>query len=424
MQEPIITSLMDLDFYKFPMGQVIFKEFRDVPVTFALNVRTKGVRLGEYVRSEDLRRELDHVRTLRFTKSELHYLRGTNEYQDRMFTEDYLDFLAALQLPDYLLERNGDGYRLEFSGKWSRATYWETLSMSIINELYFRMLMSRLTDFQRDVVNSEGKRRLHGKIEKLKANPDVAFCDFGTRRRFSRQWQEYVVRTLASELPASQFLGTSNTKLAMDLALLPMGTSAHEMPMGLSGLMRGSDEELRRSQTALLTIWEKHYGLGLSVALPDTYGTDSFLADITPEQARNWKGFRGDSGDPFHEGEKYIRFYEKHEVDPRGKLYLASDGLDVDLMIALTNHFKGRITVKHGWGTNLTNDLGFPEGQTPAGSPDLKPFSMVVKLVRSNDFGTVKLSNNLAKATGSPEDIERFKRVFNYTETLNQSCTY
>ncbi len=37
---------------------------------------------------------------------------------------------------------------------------------------------------------------------------------------------------------------------------------------------------------------------------------------------------------------------------------------------------------------------------------------------------TVKLSDNIAKATGRPENIERFKKVFGYTSKYEERCRY
>ena len=138
---------------------------------------------------------------------------------------------------------------------------------------------------------------------------------------------------------------------------------------------------------------------------------------MTKEQAEKWKGLRQDSGDPIEFGEKAIKFYKGHGIDPRTKFIVFSDGLDVDSMIKITNHFRNRIKfaffkTTYGWGTNATNDLG----------PN--PISMVIKLVESCGHGTVKLSDNLAKATGKPEDIERFKKIFGHTATLNEECRY
>ncbi len=45
-------------------------------------------------------------------------------------------------------------------------------------------------------------------------------------------------------------------------------------------------------------------------------------------------------------------------------------------------------------------------------------------LRRELDYITVKLSDNLAKATGRAEDIERFKRIFGYTGENYEECRY
>jgi len=128
--EAIIQSLLDIDFYKFTMGQLIFKKHKDVPVRFKLTNRTSSVSLSKMIPLEQLKEQLDHVRTLRFNNSELHYLRGTNEYQERMFQEDYLQFLKNMQVPQYQLEYNGDDLILELLGSWSETTYWETCQLS------------------------------------------------------------------------------------------------------------------------------------------------------------------------------------------------------------------------------------------------------------------------------------------------------
>jgi len=409
---PIIKSLLDIDFYKFSMGQVVFHKYKDIPVRYDFINRTKKVQIANFIDEAELREELDHVRTLRFSKSELHYLRGTNEYQERMFAEDYLEFLSNLQLPEYRLERFNDGYELEFSGPWSEAIYWETLALSIINELYYRCFMKRLSRFERNKVYAEGVRRLAEKIATLKKRPDITFCDFGTRRRFSRNWQDYVVQALADEMPETQFLGTSNTYLAMKYSLLPMGTDAHERAMALSGIFHNSDEEIRASHRINLQDWWEEYGWGLSVALTDTFGSDFFFSDFTPEQAQLWKGLRQDSGNPFRWTDKALAFYHQCSVDAREKLAVYSDGLDVPLMVEIADYSYGKIKKTFGWGTNLTNDLGFPA------------LSLVVKLMAASGLGTVKLSDNLAKALGKPEDIERFKRIFGYKGTEYQECRY
>lgn len=407
----IITSLLDTDFYKFTMGQLVFHRYKDIPVKYAFINRTSGIPLADLVSEEDLRRELDHVRTLRFNNSDLHYLRGTNEYSERMFKEDYLQFLKTFELPPYRLMRSNSSYFLEFSGKWSEAIYWETFALSIMNELYCRAKLSMLSRFDQETVYAEGKMKLAWKIRLLREHGRITFCDFGTRRRFSNEWHDSVVRTLTEEMSARQFLGTSNVYLAMKYGLMPMGTSAHELFMVMSGIMHGSDEEIRASHKKVLQDWWDEYGWGLSIYLPDTYGTDFGLRDFEPYQAAAWKGVRQDSGDPYVFGEfKVIPFYRGLGIDLREKIIVFSDGLEETAMIKLHDHFSGRVRCTFGWGTNLTNDFRF------------SPLSLIVKPVKACGHGVVKLSDNIAKATGKPKDIELFKKIFGYTNTYSKAC--
>src|SRR3989338_1909831 len=279
--KPIIESPLDTDIYKHTMGQFIFLRYPDVPVRYAFKNRTKSVKLGKLIDLGQLREELDHFRDdISYNNSELHYLRGTNEYQERMFVEPYLEFLKKLKLPDYDLEIVDDEIRLEFSGKWSEAIYWEVPALSIINELYTRAVMAPLTRFEKELLFAEGRQRLAEKIRKLRKKRSITFVDFGTRRRFSLDWQKYVVGVLIEELPG-QFKGTSNVKLAMDTGIVPMGTSAHQLNMVMTAIMHGSDEDVRRSQQKLLEEWWEQYGWGLSIVLPDTYGSKFTFNSMT-----------------------------------------------------------------------------------------------------------------------------------------------
>ena len=410
--EPIVQNLTDTDFYKFTMGQFIFNNFRDVLVKFGFKNRTTSVPLARIIPEARLREELDHVRTLRFTNTELHYLRGTNEYQDRMFQEPYLKFLESLRLSNYNLEYRGDNIDLSFGGPWCESSPWEIHGLGIIAELYAREMAKKHSAFGKDVIYAEGKRRLWAKIQLLKENPQVKFSEFGTRRRFSRDWQDYVVAALAEELPATQFRGTSNVFLAQKYGLLPMGTNAHELQMVIAGLMDDDDESLRNSQNQMLDLWWKQYGEALAIFLPDTYGSASFLKIVTEEMLRTWKGPRQDSGDIYAEGERWIRKYKRLGIDPMTKMQIPSDGLIVPVMIKAEEYFRNRFPTSFGWGTDATNDLGF------------SPLSLVIKAISANGKGLVKLSNNPAKAIGSTEDVKRYMRVFGYSRHRTVACKY
>ena len=399
----IIESLLDLDLYKLTMCQVAFYHHKDIEVEYSFKNRSKDVNLLEHVKLQDLESEFKHVTTLRVTDEEIEYLRTTG-----LFTEDFLTFLSTLQLPMVDVHRSipFETYNIQVTGKWPETILWETIILAITNELYHKSQITNPYDME-DIYN-EGMDRLWDKIGKLDGGR-YNFIEFGTRRRFSQKWQERVVKTLQwahNNLPDGiGFQGTSNVYLAMKLGLTPVGTFAHEMPMVYSGIY---NNDLVESHRKMLDDWFRFYGERLSVALTDTYGSEFFFRDFTTEQANNWRGLRQDSGDPFEFAERAEAFYISKMIDPTEKLVVFSDGLDIKKIIDLGDSFRNRLQTSFGWGTNLTNDLGF------------RTLSLVVKATKANGHGTVKLSDNLNKAMGDPEDIERFKTEFGYTNTKKQ----
>lgn len=416
----IIRSLLDTDFYKFTMGQFVFRHHPNVRVAYVFKNRTADVKLVEVIDEKELRNELDSVRDLDFSKEELNYLASIcGASGKKKFSEDYLRFLSLMRLPPYNLRVVDGQFELEFEGPWSTAIYWETPTLSIVNELYYKELLGRMSamgddriDFFRHLkVISEGVVRLNAKIAILKERPHIKIIEFGTRRRFSQQWQKYVVRTLAEKTPGN-LVGTSNVYLAMKYGLKPIGTMAHELFMVRAALDSETDVNLRASHNKVLTEWEADYGPDLLIALTDTFGTDFFFRDMTREQAERWQGLRQDSGNPIEFGNRAIAFYTDYGIDPKTKTLVFSDGLDIETIVKLADYFRGRINTLFGWGTNLTNDLG------------PKPLSLVIKATKVEGRGTVKLSDNLAKAMGTPEDIERYKRVFDYYGNHFEVCKY
>lgn len=393
------------------MGQLIHKHFPTVPVTFAFTNRTTSVRIADFIPEKELRRELDHVMTLRLTKEEKTFLETLKNGGRPLFEKDYLDFFEKLELPPYHLAYRNGTIDLTFSGPWSTVTYWETIALSIINELYFRAQMKE-TSKKEDEVFAEGKRRLDAKIDTLLENPGITFSEFGTRRRFSADWQDYVISRLAQRLPDTQLSGVSNVHFAMKHGLVPKGTNAHELDMVAAGIMQSSDDELRNCKDVMLDLWWNMYKEDLSIILPDTFGSEFVFRTLSQEKAESWKGFRHDSGDPFTFGERVIKFYTDRNIDPRRKLIVFSDGLDINTILALYKYFAGKILTTFGWGTNLTNDLGF------------KTLSLVVKPWEANGNRLAKLSDNIAKAIGLTETIKRFIRVFEYDVTYDEKPTY
>src|SRR5438094_5273859 len=78
--DPIIRSVLDTDFYKLLMLQMIRGLYPDVHATFSLINRTKRVRIADAIDEGELRAQLDHARSVRLGKKELIWLAGNTFY--------------------------------------------------------------------------------------------------------------------------------------------------------------------------------------------------------------------------------------------------------------------------------------------------------------------------------------------------------
>ena len=405
--DPIVRSLLDTDFYKLLMLQMIRHLYPEVRATFELINRSTSVRLADEIDEGELRAQLDHARSLRFAKKELIWLAGNSFYGERqMFSPAFIEWLAGFQLPEYELRKREGQYELRFHGPWTHTTMWEIPALAIINELRSRAGMKDRGRFALDVLYARAKAKLWQKVEHLRTLPDLAISDFGTRRRHSFLWQRWCVEALKEGL-GGRFIGTSNVLLAMDSDLEAIGTNAHELPMVLAALA-DDDAEAATAPYRVLQDWREHYGGNLLIALPDAFGTTSFL-EHAPDWVADWTGFRPDSAPPIEGGEQIIRWWQAHGRDPATKLLIFSDGMDVNSIEEVYRHFQGRVRLSFGWGTNLTNDF---RGCDPQGGDALDPISIVAKVTTANGRPAVKLSDNPAKATGEPGEIARYLRIF------------
>jgi nicotinate phosphoribosyltransferase len=210
----------------------------------------------------------------------------------------------------------------------------------------------------------------------------------------------------------------------MKAGLVPMGTAAHELPMSIAGIRDPGEpdrEWLRGAQRQVLDDWWAQYGWGLSIFLPDTFGTDFFFTVVTHDDLRRWKGFRWDSGNVFEFGERIIRAYEQIGIDSRDKMLVASDALDLPIILDMQRRFDDRVRVSYGWGTGLTNDL---LDNVMVGDRWFGPMSLVIKPIRANGRGLVKLSDNPAKAVGQPEDVARYRHAAGYRDRPASELKY
>jgi nicotinate phosphoribosyltransferase len=433
--DPITRSLLDTDFYKLLMLQFIWKHFQRTHATFTLINRTTSVRLAETLNIQQLREQLNAARRLRFSRSELVWLAGNTFYGRRgIFEPAFLEWLGSdFRLSDYELEVRDGQIHLSFHGLWIETTMWEIYALSQIAELKTRASLKSLSELELDILYARAKTRLWEKMARLRGVPHLSVSDFGTRRRHSFLWHEYVVSAMRDTLGAG-FTGTSNAFLAYKHDLEAIGTNGHELPMAMAALAE-SDEALRSAQYRLLELWQQSYQGELLILLPDTFGTTQFLRDA-PDWVASWTGLRIDSKNAYVAGDEYIAWLERQGRDPRQKRLISSDALDVEQILGLHAYFTGtlrngatpedfrsaedfqdtarwtpgrRIRFSAGWGTLLTNDF---RNCNPQGDDHFNPLSLVCKLSEAEGRPAVKLSDNPSKALGDPTETERYRRIF------------
>jgi nicotinate phosphoribosyltransferase len=414
--DPIVRSLIDTDFYKLLMCQSIFRNKPDTTVTFSLINRSSSIRLAELIDEGELREQLDHVRSLSLTRGESTWLRGNTFYGKRqMFRPDFMEWFERLRLPAYHLEKRDGQYELTFEGRWPEVMLWEIPALSVLMELRSRVVLERKGRFELQVLYARAMTKLWEKITRLREIDGLKIADFGTRRRHSFLWQDWAVQAMSEGLER-KFTGTSNCLIAMRREVEAIGTNAHELPMIYSALTN-SDAELTQAPYQVLADWQEEHEGNLRIILPDTYGTEGFLRNA-PDWLASWTGIRIDSGDPARGAEIAIQWWKDRGEDPREKLVIFSDGLDVEKIEELHRQFLGRVKVSFGWGTMLTNDFrGLVAGDA------LAPFSLVCKAVSANGRPTVKLSDNPNKAMGPADEIARYKRVFGVGAQVAQEIT-
>ena len=382
--QPIITSLLDNDLYKFTMLQAMLHQFPQTHGVYRFRCRNNhetAFALGEI--KADLEQQLDYLCQLKFTQDELDYLRGL-----RFIKSDFVDYLELFSLKRRFITVSTDEnhfLNIDIEGPMIQAMFFEIFVLCLVSELYYRRLAT-------DDIMAEGQKRLDAKIallhdyhakqstQPMPADNAFTVAAFGTRRRFRKPRHYPAVKSLHEACP---FIvrGTSNVCLAKQLGITPIGTMAHEFLQALQAL----DVRLRISQKAALESWVKEYRGDLGIALTDVVGMDAFLRDFDLYFAKLFDGLRHDSGDPYEWGDKAIAHYHQLKIDPKTKILTFSDGLTLQKAWDLHQYFKDKIKTGFGIGTNLTNDLGEVQ------------LNIVLKLVACNGQPVAKLSDSPGK---------------------------
>lgn len=369
---PVLHTLLDTDAYKLHMQQAVFHHYHDVHVAAEFRCRGDDL-LGIY--ADSIREQVDAMQHLALQDDEYHWLSGLP-----FFKADYLTWLRDFRYkPEQVTVTNDNGkLNIRLAGPWREVIMWEMPLLAVISELAHRY-RSPETGVEQAVASLEHKLVEFSHLTEGLDMSRFRLMDFGTRRRFSREVQQAIVKRLQQE---PWFVGTSNYDLARRLDLTPMGTQAHEWFQAHQQI----SPDLANSQRAALAAWLDEYPNQLGIALTDCITMDAFLRDFGPEFAERYQGLRHDSGDPVEWGEKAIAHYEKLGIDPMTKVLVFSDNLDLAKAVDLYRHFSSRVNLSFGIGTRLTCDI-----------PQVKPLNIVIKLVECNGKPVAKLSDSPGK---------------------------
>lgn len=369
---PVLHTLLDTDAYKLHMQQAVFHHYHDVHVAAEFRCRGDDL-LGIY--ADSIREQVDAMQNLALQDDEYHWLCGLP-----FFKADYLTWLRDFRYkPEQVTVTNDNGkLNIRLAGPWREVIMWEVPLLAVISELAHRY-RSPETGVEQAVASLENKLAAFSTLTEGLDMSRFRLMDFGTRRRFSREVQQAIVKRLQQE---PWFVGTSNYDLARRLDLTPMGTQAHEWFQAHQQI----SPDLANSQRAALAAWLDEYPNQLGIALTDCITMDAFLRDFGPEFAERYQGLRHDSGDPVEWGEKAIAHYEKLGIDPMTKVLVFSDNLDLAKAVDLYRHFSSRVNLSFGIGTRLTCDI-----------PQVKPLNIVIKLVECNGKPVAKLSDSPGK---------------------------
>jgi nicotinate phosphoribosyltransferase len=376
------------------MSNAIYDLFKEVNVAYRLIVRTPPVNRSFSVSdATDLGEQIQSMGELSFSKDDIDFI----EYSSPWIGKWYLEYLKTLKLNPKNVkisytEWDKQKLYVDIEGKWSDVIFFETPLMATISEIFFSNVVTVDRFDQASKASKKGTLLYENKCKT---------SEFGTRRRFSFDVQDIVVSTLKEKMK-EYLAGTSNVFFARKYGLKPMGTQAHQWIMAMSALYGYGNANYKALQ-----LWRNVFGDRLGIALSDTYGVSNFLKAFENYRfAYMFDGTRHDSGDPFKYADRMIEFYKRLGIDPLAKSVIFSNSLTDKNAVEIKTYCEGKIGCSFGIGTFLTNDI----------DPNVIPLNMVVKMwalkhpFNNRWIHTVKLSDDISKATGDENEIQRCKK--------------
>lgn len=403
---PLITSPADTDAYKFSMGQYALHRAPTALVEYKF-VNRSPVDLRPL--RNQIQEQINALAGLAFTDEEIAHI-GRHPW----FTPDFLLFLRLYRFDPAsveVTERDG-ALDIRVHGPWVYRIFFEIHILAIVTEVHFTHTVAAS---DRAAAYAAGLNKLRDELAQVKAftakhgdKKPFRLIEMGTRRRVSREYQSQVLDLLINEIP-DQLFGTSNVRLSLEKGIRDIGTMAHEFLQ----VHQQTGVRLENSQKAALEGWVQEFRGNLGNALSDVINLDAFLRDFDLFYAKLFDGVRHDSGDPFTFGEKVIKKFQEYGIDPKGKVAVFSDSLNLRKALLLCEAFEGRIGTSYGIGTTLTASI-----------PGYKALNVVMKPLKVNGRPVAKISDAPGKSICDDQEFLGYLRTVFGANAVSTPVTF
>lgn len=384
----IITHFTDNDLYTFSCQYYVLMKYPRAEVKYSFIDRNNTCYPQNFAAL--LQEQVDLMPSVKITDEEIAFMTSHCPWLPLW----YFNFLKGYTFnpKEVSIEQDAEGkLSITVQGKWFSTIMWEMPLLSIISELIHTL------KGEMETYNLEAERnKVKAKTEKF-LQAGIILGDMGTRRRFSFDHQEMVIKTMAevynSQDWPGKFTGTSNVWLAMKYNLKALGTMSHQLisfEENVSGVFECNYNVMKKFSD----VFDGDNG----TYLYDCFGDEVFFKNLSKRMAMMYTGLRVDSGVEEEQTEKIIDKYKSLGIDPASKQVVYSNGLNIDRCIEIHKFCNGRVKDSYGVGTHLTCDVD-----------NVKPSNIVIKLTKCRITETrewhdcIKLSCDKGKTLGNPD---------------------
>lgn len=380
-----LNSLADTDLYKITMGQLIWHKFGNKHTEYSLLNRPRNPLQIPVHFDQELSKLVQQMDKLSFSEETIQFLQTQFPFLDKK----YLNWLKSYKLNPKQVDISQKDNQLivSITGPWQETIFWEVPLLFLITQLSNVLTQKQPNPHWEEVLDETAQ---------IFEENDIRFADFGTRRRFSLEFHKAVLKKLKKIAP-NTFIGTSNVQLAQEFNLAPIGTFAHELVQGHAAL-----SGYKKANETTLTNWFDEFGTKFATAVTDTFTTEVFLRSYLPF-ANKFRTFRHDSGDHKKYIDLIVAFLGKNELLAKNYSIVFSNELTPKKAVTIAAYCKEKgIKPIFGIGSYLTHTLAGYQ------APDI-----AIKLVKLGEEEICKLSDEIAKTSGSDGAIQQAKKELN-----------